>query len=190
MAHRKSPNTCTIEGCERTRHAYGHCAMHRRRLLKNGSVGTPEAKKPIRTCTFESCDIKHDSHGYCANHARQYRQYGHPLSKEEKSRNLSIANTKKGRGLTPANKKERNMFTKTIGQLVMQRDNYTCQICESKEKYLHVDHIKSWSDYPALRYTLSNCRTVCRPCHYYVTFKRKMPKGSKWGFRATERGIA
>lgn len=42
-------------------------------------------------CTFETCTNKHDSHGYCANHARQYRKYGHPLSVEEKHKNLSEA---------------------------------------------------------------------------------------------------
>lgn len=76
---------------------------------------------------------------------------------------------------------KRMTFKKTIQPLVLARDNYTCQICDASPKYLHVDHIKRWRDYPELRHEIDNCRTVCRPCHYYITFKRKMPSQSQWG---------
>lgn len=190
MASRVSPKNCKITDCERTRHAYGHCSMHSRRLLKTGSVGSPQAKAITIGCKFGSCKNRHDSHGYCANHARQYRKYGHPLSKEEKSKHLSEANSKKGKGITPTNRLERTRFTKSVGLRVMERDNYTCQICNKQSRYLHVDHIKPWSDYVELRFEADNCRTVCRPCHYYVTFKRKMPFDSRWGIKTTERRTA
>lgn len=63
---------------------------------------------------------------------------------------------------------------------VFLRDNYTCQICDQYSGYLHADHIKSWSEYEELRYDVENGRTLCVPCHYYVTFKRKMPEGTRW----------
>jgi hypothetical protein len=63
---------------------------------------------------------------------------------------------------------------------VFQRDNYTCQICDQYGVNLNADHIQSWVDYPELRYDPSNGRALCVPCHYYVTFKRKMPHGNKW----------
>lgn len=66
-------------------------------------------------------------------------------------------------------------------RLVLQRDNFTCQICNVEGGYLHVDHIKPFSTHPELRHDVNNGRTLCRACHYYVTFKRKLPKGSKWG---------
>lgn len=75
--------------------------------------------------------------------------------------------------------------TKMWKLAVIERDDYTCQICQVRGDFLHIDHIKSWSEYPELRHELSNGRSLCRPCHYYVTFKRKMPKGSKWGMKTS-----
>ena len=65
--------------------------------------------------------------------------------------------------------------------LVFKRDNFTCQICEQYGGYMHADHIKSWSEYPELRYEIRNGRTLCRTCHYYVTFKHKISPLSQWG---------
>lgn len=64
---------------------------------------------------------------------------------------------------------------------VFERDNYTCVICEATGTILHADHIKRWENHPELRYEVDNGRTVCRACHYYITFKKKMPSASKWG---------
>lgn len=65
---------------------------------------------------------------------------------------------------------------------VFLKDNYTCQICDQYgSQYLHADHIKPYAEYIELRFEVSNGRTLCRTCHYYITFKRKMPEGSKWG---------
>jgi len=61
------------------------------------------------------------------------------------------------------------------------RDEYTCQICFAEGVFLHVDHIKRRAEYPELRYDINNGRALCRPCHFYITFKKEMPKDSKWG---------
>ncbi len=70
---------------------------------------------------------------------------------------------------------------------VFKRDNYTCQICDQYSGHLHADHIKSWAEYQELRYDVSNGRTLCRACHYYITFKRKMPSTSRWGLTSLEK---
>lgn len=85
-------------------------------------------------------------------------------------------------GITSEDRKERKRFSETMNPLILARDNYTCQMCDQYGGKLHADHIKSWSKYPELRFDLDNCRTLCRPCHYFVTYKRKMPTGSKWGY--------
>lgn len=49
-------------------------------------------------------------------------------------------------------------------QAVLERDNYTCTRCGSKEN-LHVHHIKSFSEFPELRYDVNNGATLCKECH-------------------------
>ncbi len=58
---------------------------------------------------------------------------------------------------------------------VKRRDNWICQLCGLDGKKIcptcghkpemHADHIKPWSQYPELRYELSNGRTLCPNCH-------------------------
>lgn len=47
---------------------------------------------------------------------------------------------------------------------VYKRDNYKCVNCGSKQK-LNAHHIKSWKDYPELRYEVENGITLCEKCH-------------------------
>lgn len=63
---------------------------------------------------------------------------------------------------------------KLYREAVFARDNWTCQKCGTKggwNKELHkdnkiqVDHIKSFSKFPELRYEMSNGRTLCFECH-------------------------
>ena len=75
----------------------------------------------------------------------------------------------------------RRKFQKQMQSKVFERDDYICQICGEKGGDLQVDHIQSWAKYPEVRFKMDNCRTVCMSCHYYLTFKRKIPKGLKWG---------
>lgn len=84
-------------------------------------------------------------------------------------------------GITSQTKKDRVKFTREISQIVLKRDDYTCQLCGKRGGFLHVDHIKSWSKYIELRFNINNCRTVCRECHYYITFNKPILKDNKWG---------
>lgn len=66
-------------------------------------------------------------------------------------------------------------------EAVFERDDYTCVCCGAKfikgvtgRVILHVDHIKSFSEFPELRFEINNGRTLCYDCH------RKTPT---WGGR-------
>ena len=61
---------------------------------------------------------------------------------------------------------------------VFSRDNWTCVLCGEHGCRLHADHIKPYSQYPQLRYELTNGRTLCVPCH------KKQPT---WGSGAMRR---
>ena len=70
-------------------------------------------------------------------------------------------------GVTPIHKKERaTLEIKLWRRAVLERDNYTCQVCGiRKKKWMEADHIKSFVSYPELRTSIENGRTLCNPCH-------------------------
>ena len=117
---------------------------------------------------------------------------GRVLSAEHKAK--IAARTKRGAehhnwkgGVTSEDKKLRSKFQKYTQQLVFKRDNYTCQICDAYGVPIQVDHIKGWAEYPKLRFEMANCRTLCMACHYYITFKKRMPVGIIWGHNLSKR---
>ena len=85
-------------------------------------------------------------------------------------------------GVTPRDLIERAMFRKTIQKEVLKRDDYTCRMCGVRGKEMQVDHIQPWAEYVELRFKMENCRTLCKPCHYQITFGRPIPnKSLSWG---------
>ena len=90
-------------------------------------------------------------------------------------------------GITCKSKLERTKFLKYTQPKVLFRDNYTCQVCKQYGGNLQVDHIRPWATNIELRFEMSNCRTVCMSCHYYLTYKKKMPEGIVWGNNLSRR---
>ena len=191
-------SVCTIEDCETKHFCKGYCVKHYQQLKRNSHI-----------CS-EKCKAQHrkDAHpkGKTHNTGRTHFEKGRtPWCKgvknwmsEDHIAAIKRANTgrlpwnkgktlnivpwnKIGDGVTSENKLLRTKFNRTTAAQVLKRDNYTCQICEQHGCHLHIDHIKSWSKYPELRFELSNCRALCRACHYYITFKKIMPDSSTWG---------
>lgn len=95
--------------------------------------------------------------------------------------NLGSKNPAWKGGITSLGKAERARFKATIHLMILERDNYTCQLCNTRGGFLQVDHIQSWADYVELRFSMDNCRTLCMNCHYLITFGKKMPPGMIWG---------
>ena len=50
---------------------------------------------------------------------------------------------------------------------IFARDRYQCQWpnCKRRRSKLNAHHIKKWSDYPGLRFDLSNGITLCKEHH-------------------------
>jgi hypothetical protein len=48
---------------------------------------------------------------------------------------------------------------------VFVRDEFTCKDCGKKHIYITAHHIKSWVNYPELRFDVDNGRTLCEDCH-------------------------
>lgn len=48
---------------------------------------------------------------------------------------------------------------------IKRRDDYTCQVCSSKNTKLASHHIYGWAEYPLLRYEMSNGVCLCVGCH-------------------------
>lgn len=51
---------------------------------------------------------------------------------------------------------------------VFKRDDYTCQICLMKSRYLEPHHIFFYANFPELRAVLDNGITLCKSCHTFV----------------------
>lgn len=69
-------------------------------------------------------------------------------------------------GATPINRLLRKRTDyKEFRNKIFKRDNYTCKYCGKNGIYLQIHHIKSWSDYPELRFDENNIITLCLNCH-------------------------
>jgi hypothetical protein len=51
---------------------------------------------------------------------------------------------------------------------VYKRDYWTCRLCKIKQKHPVAHHIKSFREYPELRFDVNNGMTLCRSCHKKV----------------------
>lgn len=81
-------------------------------------------------------------------------------------------------GITPKNEKIRKSKKyQDWRKAVFERDNYTCVWCGKVGEILNADHIKPFSLFPELRFSIDNGRTLCESCHKKTdTYGRKSHK--------------
>lgn len=165
---------------------------------------SPEAREKTRLFMLENNPFKgkkHTEETKAKMRAKRALYSSSTLGKHWRVSEQAKVNIKKTRkkgaehpnwkgGVTSQNDMDRAIFKKTYQKQILARDNYTCQICNQYSGNLQVDHIKKWSDFPELRFDIDNCRTLCMACHYYVTFKRKIPAGVIWGHNFNKRVVS
>jgi len=52
-----------------------------------------------------------------------------------------------------------------LRKLVLERDDWTCQKCDSQENGLHCHHIDPVINNPIESSDIDNCITLCKSCH-------------------------
>lgn len=62
---------------------------------------------------------------------------------------------------------------------VFKRDDYTCRVCAARGGQIQADHIKPFAEYPELRFSIDNGRTLCVPCHKKTDTWGARPKPKK-----------
>lgn len=111
-----------------------------------------------RTCYFKA-PISIATRQARAHHGENHPNWKGGVMKGRKDRNLAIY--------------------KNWRNAIFARDHYTCVGCGIKNQQglgrtvrLEADHIKSWNEFPELRYEVSNGRTLCKECHSKRTAKQ------------------
>lgn len=135
-----------------------------------GLVKTPEWKSRITaSLNGRTLSAEHRQH---LSEARR----GLPMSKPrslEHTEKLSGRNHWNWRGGISGNGVAEDFINwKRWKRAVHRRDNRTCQICGAtglRGMNLQADHILPKRDYPELRWSIDNGRTLCQSCHLGVT---------------------
>jgi len=172
--------TCKVAICKRRAvHKNGLCKAHYLRLIRNGDL---KENQPIGSITGRAPGFSHSAETRTRISNAKVGKNPNRIKRGYRRPNASGINhwNWKG-GISSDDYLERRRFYQQVHELVLERDDYTCLLCDKRGGQLHIDHIKGWAKHPELRFELDNCRTLCAPCHYYLTFRKKMPQGSVWG---------
>lgn len=73
---------------------------------------------------------------------------------------------------------------------ILKRDECTCQICgKQSDKFMHVNHIKKFSEYPELRLDKNNGIVLCADCHKDLINNKEKDWESYFNFNLMARGV-
>ena len=159
-------------------------------LGNKGKIRSEEARKKVSLAKKDKKlseeHIKNISKGHIGLtwKVKDTSKLKHPM-KEETKKKLSLLNKGKGNlknlgenngmwkgGITPLNRLlRRSSMYKIWRESIFLRDNFTCQnsnceYCGNKQGiYLHAHHVKSFSQYPKLRFKIDNGITYCEEFH-------------------------
>lgn len=133
--------------------------------FKKGMVPWNKGKKGYKNKEYKNKGISFSNKGQFVK--------GYKQTKEEVEKRISkIRGEKHGNwkgGVTEENMKIRQSLEYVIWRNdVWRRDNWTCRVCEHKGKGIIAHHLKLFSEFPELRFSVENGITLCRKCHLEV----------------------
>jgi hypothetical protein len=140
------------------------------------AVSKPKLKKVCLGCK-QSFVVKHQHwfRKYCSKECsvknKPIWNLGKKLSKEHLQKITGVnANNWQGGKATEAQIIRHRREYREWRKAVYERDNYTCQECHARSAkgvpvILNAHHIKPFSRYPELVYSVDNGVTLCRSCH-------------------------
>jgi len=105
---------------------------------------------------------------YGKNHSKKSKKQ---LSLSRKGKYGREKNSNWKGGVSTENHLIRNSIQyKEWRKIIFERDDYTCQKCGAKSGngkavYLEAHHLKSFAEFPELRFDLDNGSTLCKDCH-------------------------
>lgn len=134
-----------------------------------------------KTCAYKSFEIRYkgiNNHFYGSKHTEETKQKiieyntGRKRTPESIEKFVKKISGKKHykwiKDRTKISSRDRNNKSKTWAKQIKKKYNYICCICHKKGGELNSHHIKSWKEYPDVRYNLDNGITLCTDCHRWV----------------------
>lgn len=102
----------------------------------------------------------------CQNKGKKFGpEFKAKISKHMKGRFPGSKNPNwKGGYVDPTARERRGGKALKWRNAVKERDGYKCRECGATDR-LHAHHVKSWNDYPDLRFDVDNGLTLCVRCH-------------------------
>lgn len=128
-------------------------------------------------CAGKSVVSKKKINSICCQCGITFSMWPCEAAKGRSACSRSCGDAKRDRGRTKESFRIRtsNVY-KQWRESVFKRDSYTCQICGQTGGKLNADHILRFSEYPELRLSIDNGRTLCVSCHLKTeTFGNRKP---------------
>ena len=98
-------------------------------------------------------------------------EYRRKLSEAHKGKNTGSKSPNWKGGISSENRRLRESLEYQIWRNeVYKRDNWTCRLCRKKcnKKEIVAHHLRLFSEFPELRFSVDNGITLCRSCHLKV----------------------